>query len=426
MDNKIAHAILLSLLCGACGGATPAPPEHREAMEQGSAAGARAGSELPAHVRRAFEQELEPQHVHPIESKDGKLRARLEASSQPTVTRSDEAYMLVAPLAGAPLRCFAWDGRMDPANTIRSLVSMTLEASKSSGTLNGYQFEALASGLAGSIPYLYARALYTQAQDKGGDKLGQIQYLVAGGDVFSVGCVHDHPGLRTTFVRIAKGLVTSMESSLRGEEAGLRYREVFLIDSTGPFNGFAVASLNKKDDGGSMEWGFESTLMLGASQTLVAVDIVSWKRSNRNGEIVEARFLKNLNGNTDYDLTLEASKAGYGVKGSLKSKAYQTSLELDDPLLDVVRVQALIRKKVLKEGQQLSVAQYVPNANPSATVTMSMRRLERPQGQWNTHMQIADIAQKARLDAQGMLERAQLPLGPITLEVKRGWLHGTL
>ena len=325
---------------------------------------------------------------------------------------------LTIPLGtGQPLTCTAVPKRLDAAAAIWRMA----DSAKQSVTLTLARPMSV-EAVDGSALVL-AVAVY-QAPSEKGPMVGLLKLAVFAHDAHSLLCVHDEPGYGKTFERIVKGLAASLKGGGEDTRAGARFAELSVMRIGEQVVGYSEHVVWDRKGGGRVAGQYGAQLLPRGPADLVAVDTYSEEEIDAKDLLVKGTYAHVTNGEVDTRMALargkdgktfqyEGEKDGKPLAGAFKTKAGLST--------DLWFARRFARAAPAPKGDVRHEA-YSYEANPVAALPI-LYRLD-PAGSRRARMEVGPIQLSGGLDANGLFESAELPIGPTKLVLERLFTRG--
>lgn len=404
-----------------CGGASEPAKEPTTAAKPAPTAGAEQPSAKPAaapavDVAAMFAAEQAQQPVHLIGTPDGKLKARIEATTTPTVTVEDGLIIITAPNGPGDIQCFASPARKDSAEVLRLMAEGTLGKAAPD-----HRWVEVHGDQAGGWPYIIARAHYF-VQTPQGKLAGDFKIASSARGETTVACLYDAPGHYASFERVLRGLLETLDTAENRELAKPQRAEITRTRLEGRM---VSLSLNetRKDGKGEVFESFDAMLTLGPEGTLASSDSAKTE-TFRKGRLERATYAQSKHGEMDYSLELTSKKDAYSITGTLQDKPFTAEFTVPGGLPDAERGDQAAC--VVHRGKKPSseILGYVPDADPSAPTPMHFEKSPDPAN----HLRVSlgkqqGLIMDVRVDADCAMEKGIMRAGEVAIEIERLWIN---
>ncbi|HYO52361.1 hypothetical protein [Archangium sp.] len=362
-------------------------------------------------------RELEPLSRHQVSAPDGSFTAEVEAAGAPTFQQQQGVLVLSVPLGTrGPMTCFVSSEPLDAGGAIYRMVQMA-------GQRTDLQLVRTTDvRLIGDSPAVYAEAQYLVDMPRG-KAAGQVKMMVHTDDQVPLVCTHDELGYSESFKRITSGLAGSLESAA-GKQPDPRYFEFNVIRVQGHPVGFEKRVM-RDAAGGSRLTEVESSLFLPRSQKeLVARDTVSTELADKDGKLVARDHARATNGELDLQMSLEQVKGReYHYEGKHDGKDLNGTFTAPQDLDTEPGAARLVRERLLSgKDKALTLHLYIPSADPVAPVRQVLR--QQAAGSRELKLEMGSLEGTLTMDAQGMVEKAVVPMGGLEMVQERVSVRG--
>jgi hypothetical protein len=412
----LAAVLAAALAASAAPAVTPAPAPAPGAGA-GAPAAAPAGKDGQAALRQLLARELPALPPRPFRTASG-LTGKVEAAGAPKVDVQDGAEALTVPLGTAePISCAVFPNRLDAAAVVWRIAEATKEKVKLVSALPVDFLEVKGSAL------VLAQLAY-QVDGAQGPLLGVMKLAVYVHPSRSLLCSHDEPGYAETFARIVKGLAGSLAGGAPDPRAGAIFAELSVV-RIGPLPvGYAEHVVMRREGGGLVSEQYGAQLLPRGAADLVAVDSSQEEALDGKDLLERGTYVHVTNGDLDLKMSVARGQDGrtYTYDGEKDGKALQGSFPTKAGVsTDLWFARRFARAAPPVKGE-LRHEGYSAEANPVAAVPVVYRR--EPGAARRATMELGPITLTGDLDAHGLFETAEVPVGPSKLVVKRLWSRG--
>ncbi len=420
----IALAALLGAGCASGGAArpTPAAADSSAASGEGAQQEVSAGDEASEAKKRReklealFRQELPEQAVHELSTPKGEVRARMEASSAPTVAVQDGFVSISAPLGEETIECFVYPESKDLAEVIRLMAEATLsQAAPEHGWID------VRADQSQGWPYLLARAHYL-VETPQGKMVGDYKIASSVLGETSVVCVFDSPGKYRSFERVVRGLLASLDTEQNRALARPQRSTITRARMQG-----RMVTLSRR------EWRLEKRKRtITSSHSMLAIGVQGALSSSdrmrvetyRKGRLESANYAKATAGEFDYDLELAYRKGAYAVTGKLQEKPFEASFRVAGGLMDDLRSDAATCDVHHGKKPSVELLSYEPDADPMAPLPALVEKSPDP----DAHLRVTVGKQQAlqmsvTVDESCDIVKGAMMAGQVPIEIERLWIE---
>jgi hypothetical protein len=306
-----------------------------------------------------WSREIEPLAKHSVGNAGAGFSANVESAATVELEEHDGLRQVVIPIGTQqPVRCFVYPKAINLAQTLRLFINNVVEH------VEKHQIDLINAGQIDGVPFLAVETSYMAGtgKDRG---VGQVKYLAARGDSTTTLCLHDEPGYKKSFTRIASGFITSQDFGERPGDSAKRLL-VWRAVSVQRAGSIAVGVIESRLYEGEAGFAFatsRSMLLPAEDGGLLASDEAENQFSNAQGDIIEANYVKIINDSVAYNLGLNLAAANrYEVAGVFKGEKYSASIPVTSALPDFASQTASLRKlfAAKRPAEPLHWATYSP------------------------------------------------------------------
>jgi hypothetical protein len=406
----------------ACGPRRGANAPAQGTASQPQAGAASAPAEKPVDLTAMFERESTGLQPKPVSDAQGGFDTKVSASAAPTVQQVEGMSVVEIPIGSqAPVRCQIFPDEVDSGGTLQGVVK-DLTAKVQPKRVAPWSVRVI-----GESPATFVSVIY-HAQSPRGTLVGELKLALHAVPTRPVLCMHDEPGYKKTF----ESVVSEFGESLKLKKAppGRSFLEVQTAHISGQPVGFSKSTL--RGSGKEREFSTNSMLMLSKSETELAFrDSINIETIDPQDRLLRAVWVDAAGGEVGMSIKLEqlAGKQGtYRYEGKVQGKPVSGELTTKDrkPLPSTVAT----FKRLAREGKKggafnLVLEHYVPDLDPTKLVETKYTRASGDPAQ-TFRYEAATFKFTGKLDAQGLIESAELPVGAATLTFHRDLLQGKL
>jgi hypothetical protein len=408
-------AVLGAALAASASSTAPSPDPSAAATTASPAPKAGEGQEA---LRALLARELPPLPPRPFKTASG-VTGKVEAAAALEVVAGTAGEAVTIPLGTqAPLTCVIFAHRIDAAASIWRVAEGAKAKVKLVAALPVEFVEVNGSALA------LAQLVY-HAQSERGPLLGVVKLAVYVHPTRSVLCQHDEPGYMASFARIAKGLAASLGGGAPDPRAGATFAELTVV-RVGPLAvGYVEHLASKRPGGAVVDEEYQALLLPRGAGDLVAMDGSSVRAIDAEGLLEHGSFVHVANGDADATMEVERGDDGktYRYHGEKDGKRLEGSFATTAGIATDSWFARRFARSAPRPKAEVSHEAYAVETNPVAPVSVSWRT--DPAAPRRVTLQQGAITLTGDLDANGMFEAAEMPLGPATLVMKRIWSRGT-
>jgi len=420
-------ACMIGLLFGAplagCGGSAAEPATTpKSEPKPAQTAGEEKPAEPPApavDVAAMFATEQAQQPVHLLGTPDGKLKARIEATTTPTVAVEDGLVIITAPNGPSAVQCFVSPARKDSAEVLRLMADGTLGKAAPD-----HRWVDVHGDQAGGWPYVIARAHYLVDTPKG--KLaGDFKIASSARGETTVACLYDAPGHYASFERVLRGLLETLDTAENRELPKALRSEITRTRLDGRMVSLSFNE-TRKDGKAEVFESFDAMLTLGPEGTLASSDSAKTE-TFRKGRLESGTYAQSKHGEMDYKLELSSKKDVYSVAGTLQDKPFTAEFTVAGGLPDSERSDAAACVVHRGKKPNSEIMGYVPDADPSAPTPMHFEKSPDPANHLRVSLGKAQgLIMDVTVDAECAMDKGVMRAGEVAIEIERLWLekHG--
>lgn len=404
--------IALAAFLGAALAASTPSPEPSAATSTAPGAG-----DGQAELRALLARELPALPARPFELASG-VTGKVEAAAAPEVRAGEGLEVLTVPLGTqAPLVCEVYPDRLDLAGSIWGIAERIKAKLKLVAAAPTDFVEV------GGSPLAFANLAY-QVQSERGPLVGVLKVAVLIHPSRSLLCQHDEPGYGASFARIVKGLAASLGGGRPDPRKDAAFAEL-LVFKVGPLAvGYAERIVTRRPEGGVIDEDHEALLIPRAAADLMATDTSSIIVGDAEGLLVRGGYLHAANGELDSRVELERREDGtsYRYLGEKDGKQLDGTFTTKAGIAtDHWFARRFAAGSPPPQGE-VRHESYSASANPTAASLTSYQLA--PPASRHAKVQMGAMALSGELDANGLFERLEVPMGPAKLVVTRIWSRG--
>jgi hypothetical protein len=403
---------VLAVVLAAALAAPAAPDAPSPAPPAPAAAG-----EGPEALRALLGRELQPLAVRPFETRSG-IAGKVEAAAAPTASAGEGFEAVTIPIGTVqPIACTIVPERLDAATAVWRVAEAAKEKVKLVAAVPVDVVEVRGSAL------VLAQLAYHAGGEKG-PLLGVLKLAVYVHPSHSLLCQQDEPGYGASFARIVKGLAASLSGGTPDPREKASFAELTVM-RIGPLAvGFAEHVVTRRPGGGVVAEQYEAQLLPRGPADLVAVDGSSAETLDAKDLLERGTYAHVTGGELDVKMTVVRGKdgRGYAYDGEKDGKTLQGTFETKAGLsTDLWFARRFARSAPPVKGELRHEA-YSVEANPIAALPIVVRPdAAAPR---RARMELGPITVAGDLDANGLFESVEVPLGPAKLVMKRVWSRG--
>ena len=321
----------------ACGGSgAGGGAKEPEAGEQGES------GDLTAQ----FEREAGPLEKHAVKA-EGAFTATIEGKAPPKVERSEKSWSITVDVGwgGSELQCLVYDDVIDPGTAAYAMVKAAAK---------DVNFKALAPYFLehlGLEPILGIRGLYHVERD-GTLLAGDIKLAVLARSERPMACWHDAPGYAKAFARVTSEFAKSFQFQ-RSEPAPMR-AELWAMTMEDVPIGFTREAAYLLEDGTLRKVSLGARFLPAGPGEMAFEDEVQVLAFDKDGTLATGKYMSIENGETNLNIDVEKTKAGYNYVGTIQGKEVKGSFKTKTP----IKVQRAVENKLKAAGKNKKKAKF--------------------------------------------------------------------
>lgn len=305
------HGVILTacLVAAGCGGAQSKP---------GSPGAPEGESQENPDIEAQFAREADPIQKHVVKG-DGTFTAYIEAKSPPKLKRENQVLSVTADLGwDAEVQCYVYDHVIDAGAAANALLKLMAKAVK---------FKAVAPYFLDHQaldPLLGIRGVYHIERD-GTLLAGDFKLMAMPRAELPVLCVHDGAGYAKSFARVASEFAKSFQ--FKSEQPAPTRGELWVIRLDDMPVGFSRESTYTLQDGNVRRVSLGSRFLPIAPGEMSFEDEAEIVTSDKDGSLVTGKYISLENGETNLEIDVERTKAGYNYVGTIQNKEVKGSFK---------------------------------------------------------------------------------------------------
>jgi hypothetical protein len=339
----------------------------------------------------------------------------VEATGELTYEGSERFTALSIPLGTeSPLLCFIYEEPLDAGSSLLGVASALAEDAtiQRMTTLDVIEL--------GGAPAVFLRVDYTTHTERGAPAVGQVKMMVHITNEHPLLCAHDEPGYTQAFRRITSGL----SASIARKPLASRYSEIQVVRYGGSLLGFEWRETRDAEKGLRLTETTTSLLLPNSAQLLEVEDSTSTVLTDSSGKVQEFSYAKARNGALTVQLSAHREGPTYQYEGTHADRPMRGSFESKRGLTTPLAISAALRDRLLTGKEpQLTFELFEPWVNTGEPVEAVYRR-DASTGPRDITITVGGATLQARLDAQGLIEEQQLPVGQGGFRMQRLSVRG--
>jgi hypothetical protein len=407
---RLRTTLLLGLLTG-CATTSASKPEETPAEAAPTPA-------PKADLKTLAARELPPLTKQRVAAPDGSFTGEVEGAGAPTFQKQEGILIMSVPLGTqGPLTCFVYAEPLDAGGALSRLLGMV-------GQHTEIQLARTTDvRLINESPTVYAEAQYLVNMPQG-KAAGLAKLMVHTNEQVPLVCTHDELGYTESFKRMTSGLASSLKASGEPKPAP-RYAEFHLVRIQGHPVGFERRTVSAVA-GGSKLTEVESSLFLPrTAKDMMTQDTRHKELADKDGRLVARDYARATNGELDIQMSLEQVKGReYHYEGTHSGKELKGNFKATQDLATDPSTAKLLREQLVPgKKKELTMQVYSAAANPVAPTDQVWRR-ESTEGR-DVTVEMGPMKVALTVDAQGMVEKAVVPVGKMEMVQERVSVSGT-
>lgn len=396
--SVVAAFTAMALACGGSGGGSGAKePETGEPGEAGD-------------LSAQFERESEPAEKHAVKA-PGAFTAMIEGKAPPKVERAEKSWSITvdAGFGGSELQCLVYDDVIDPGTAAYAMVKAAAK-DVSFKALSPYFLEPL-----GVEPILGIRGLYHVERD-GTLLAGDIKLAVLARSERPMACWHDAPGYAKSFARITTEFAKSFQFQ-RTQPSPMR-AELWGTSLEGIPIGFGREGVYLLEDGTMRKVSLSARFLPAGPGEMAFEDEVQVLAYDKEGILATGKYMSIENGETNLNIDVEKTKAGYNYVGTIQGKEVKGSFKTKTP----VKVQRSVENKLKaaaknKKKSKFEQWEYHPSLDASQGTLVSYEVTPEAEGM-TIVTSVGKRSATLKGDARGVVKQVLFAVGQRQLKVE--------
>jgi hypothetical protein len=303
--------LLLSFLAlAACGGA------NASAKDPGASGDTPGGK--PEGVEAQFEREAEPMQKHVVRAGDA-FTAYIEGKAPPKVKTDGKGLSVTVDLGwDAEVQCFVYSHVIDAGAAANALLKAAAQAVKFKA-VSPYFLEHQALD-----PIVGIRGVY-HVEREGTLLAGDFKLMAMPRPEHPVLCWHDAPGFAKSFARVSAEFAKSFQFK-SAEPAPIR-GELWAITLDGMPVGFSRDLTYNLQDGKVRRVSLGARFLPTGPGEMSFDDQAEIVTTDPSGTLVSGKYLSMENGESNLEIDVERTKAGYNYVGTIQNKEVKGSFK---------------------------------------------------------------------------------------------------
>lgn len=413
---------VLALASGCASSPTAVRPDSATATAEKPAPSAVESKPQGLSLGDALAREIEPLPVKDLTIAEGEFTAQVEAKGEPVVTPHEGFFHVEIPVGTVtPMSCFVYPKHLDTGGALMGFLGSVTEK------VQLVQLRTSEIAAVGIDPVVILHATYV-AETEQGKQQGVLKVGARSARGNSVLCYHDEPGYSKAFSRMLQGFARTLKPATP-QSAPSRYGELQVVKFRDVPVGFERRRLLDAKAGGRVDEVISMMLMPRSATEMVAQDSSKVVVTDASGRINTIRSSESSGGETSVDMTIlrSAKKTNeYTYEGTLSGKAVKGTFKSSDKngLPGDELLEEFMRQKMFTGGTpSYAYEQYDPELDLTKPMKLTVTPKNPAERLVTIHFGAMTI--DGNVDQHGLVEKAQLTMGPATLTMERVATVGT-
>jgi hypothetical protein len=387
--------------------------------------GTASAEEEPAWLKDARAQEGKLESPASIRSEDGWFTASVPFKVTDKIILDSGSYsvsFLLAPDVEAD--CEVYPEAPDAAGHLQAIAKAVFkeQVEKYQGKLEAKAIERAEVGAIQHDPYIQLRWIYRANAGKGARVSGFGQFVFSK-QAHMISCQYVGLGYTKTFEAAVHAFA---ETIVFHDDKAYRppfYTDLSVVRLGSDPVGYTILRLQRDEEGYVKASTLSAMLFQRPNGDIATRDVAHVEWTDAQGELINAVHFVTNSGDTEADLTLEQTKAGWAVSGESRGKKINATIP-DPPSADSWLKQALQLRNLVKmpPGQATEISGYLwRGAEPTQFIEQRItRRANAAPGEANFQMTVAGVVLPLTVDpvsAQAL--KAVVPVGDKSLTAER-------
>jgi hypothetical protein len=377
----------------------------------------------PEWVQASMADELGKTKLRRVKMPIKTLSVKMPGKPEPAQAIEDGWYFVSDIKAGSPLECYIYTTAMDLASLTSLLAENNIAAVAQGvgGTTGVRNVHYIDAGEVVGLPYLALEWIYTVTTDTQ-TLVGftKVRAAVKGDIAFA--CTHNYLGYRQTFAKAFADFVENAEYEASAPVP--YYEEIARLDFNQIGAGTAYLSFTEVEDGNIKMYTAQASIVPVDAATVTVSDSIRITYTKPNGELINSIDVDVENGEISSNVTLQRNDDYDWVSsGTLQGK--EISTVLDGSVSPASELRGIMAAHDLFAGDESSVTLNIwePSADPTrflqTTYTKDDAETER-----QAKISLGPLHYVGQFDEFGNIASAVMPMGPMSIIIKRIWSTG--
>lgn len=383
-----------------------------------------AHAEDPQWLRDARAREAAKTSVREIRSTDGWFTARVPAKSVGNIELSEGSYSVQLEVgAPSPLSCEVYPDGLDMADGLRRIFENIISEPGEGNTVEMHALESVDAGNWNDVPWLQANWLYRIFDGK--DKLlGGARQYAFDKDGVAVYCGFSEFGYLETTNEVVRQFAGSIRFNKPAAPA--YYREILTWSMHGKNIGVSNTRYERDADGDTRAT-VEIAMLFPVNGKATTFDSVRHEWVQPDGELINAVAVVSENGNMVSNLQLKPDDGKWVISGKSRGKDVAQAVPENTPPGSTIGLAFALRKLAARDNPAGAEHQmWIWDGGDLLRLNQSRARITGVTAEGL----VADYTlgkdnSRVTLDRKGAVLGMQMPMGPMTLEMRRAYVSGS-
>jgi hypothetical protein len=420
----VASIAFVSAACARAepGAAAPAAPASEASVAP--AAGSTPSASEPFKLIKGDVQKLYARELPPLPKSAfnvGTVSGEVESASPPSAEQDEKSTRLTFSLGtGSPIQCFVYPKAMNVGAQLLAIIKAIDKVDVRAAHPTDVAVVGEHAAVFMEVDYL--------AKTSTGAAVGEVKLMAYDHPITPLVCLHDEVGYNAAFKRVTAGLASSLK--IAGRQLRIpEFVDISIERIEGHAVGFSRSAVMVGDDGKKVYIESSSSLVPRSGTDMLVEDELRVEKLDREGRSAEVLYTTKEGGEVSEDLVLkhasgneyhyEGLHLGKKVAGVLKTKGSKGF----PPFLEVKRG---MRKLLAQDDKnaEMHIEEYHPNLDANAPVEVVYKPLSKADR--TVTMRLGATQVTLTLDADGLAEKGEMPVGSAHLTMERVLVRGSL
>ncbi len=383
-----------------------------------------AQAEDPQWLKDARAKEGAKISLHEIRSTDGWFKARVPAKAVGAIELAEGSYSLQLDVgAPSPLSCEVYPEGLDMADGLRSNFENIIREPGEGNTVEMHVLESVDAGNWDDVPWLQAHWLFRIFNGK--DKLlGGARQYAFDKDGVGVYCGFSDFGYSKTTAEVVKTFATSL--TFNKPAAPAYYREILVWTLRG-MNIGVTNTRYVRDADGDTKSSVEMALLFPVNGKASSFDAVRHEWVQPGGELINAVAVVGENGSMASNLQLAFQDGKWIITGKRLGKEVANPVPADTTPGSAIGLSLALRELAAREkpvGAEHRM--WIWDGGDLLRLNQSRAKITGVTADgFVADYTLGKDNSKVTLDRKGAVLGMQMPMGPMTLEMRRAYTSGS-